>query len=130
MIYNPQRIQDDLVQDTVILTRLLTPRISLENLASVIKRRRLRRVFAGSEAEVDCCFLTYPDPYMAPKTAVFECLAICEVFIPTVCIREKSPLPAKKQSKEKLHQLPASPKENVTQTWQHSKRFFMAFLCL
>lgn len=47
MIYNPQRIQDDLVQDTVILTRLLTPRISLENLASVIKRRRLRRVFAG-----------------------------------------------------------------------------------
>ena len=30
MICNPQRIQDDLVQDTVILTRLSTPRIRLE----------------------------------------------------------------------------------------------------
>lgn len=52
-------------------------------------------MFTGLGPTLTALFLAILTLYKAPKTAVFECLAVCDLFIPTVSTREKSPLPCK-----------------------------------
>ena len=61
---------------------------------------RHRCVFTGLGPTLTALFLAILTLYKAPKTAVFECLAVCDLFIPTVSTREKSLLPCKEAKRD------------------------------
>lgn len=64
---------------------------------------------------------------MVPTTAIFECLTICKVFIPTIPLHMREIPTTEKWSKEKLNQPPMSHKENLRHSNEDFLQHFYAY---